>query len=169
MIEEEIWKVWKDTRHRSNGHIYEVSDAGMAKVDGVIIEFNDNSDDYYRLPCSDCLHRAVAELYVPNHDNKPCVDHIDGNKHNNRADNLRWVTYKENMHNNVTRHKLDKTCRSTECRKKNSETHKGQLLINLNGKVEKHVQESELDYWFSLGYVLGGKKRKKYRPRNKDV
>lgn len=42
------------------------------------------------------LHRLVAEYFIPNLDNKPCVNHIDCNVSNNAVTNLEWVTFKEN-------------------------------------------------------------------------
>lgn len=43
------------------------------------------------------LHRVVAMCFCPGYEDGMVVDHIDGNKQNNRADNLEWVTQKENI------------------------------------------------------------------------
>lgn len=41
------------------------------------------------------IHRLLAEAFIPNPDNKPTVDHKDGNRQNNSLSNLRWATYSE--------------------------------------------------------------------------
>ena len=43
------------------------------------------------------VHKLVARAFIPNLGRKRCVNHIDGNKTNNRMGNLEWVTHQENM------------------------------------------------------------------------
>lgn len=82
---------------------YRVSDHG--RVAGrKILKLGAHRDGYLQvklfwgtLPSTTYVHRMVAEAFVPRREGCREVDHIDGDKTNNHASNLRWVTREENM------------------------------------------------------------------------
>lgn len=70
---------------------------------GTSYKFSDNGRGYYTTyikingkSFTIRPHREVAKHFVPNPNNLPIANHKDGNKKNNRADNLEWVSISEN-------------------------------------------------------------------------
>jgi len=90
------------------GDFYLVSNTGEIQgvKTGKIRKKNVNHEGYYFVGISfgsrkkfKCIknHKAVAETFTCKPDGKEVVNHIDGNKLNNNAENLEWVTYSENL------------------------------------------------------------------------
>ena len=77
------------------------------------------------------IHRLVANEFVENLDNKPFVDHIDGNRENNIYTNLRWATHSENGMNCTKKKNTSSIYKGVSF---NRRLHKWSAQIKLNKK-----------------------------------
>lgn len=96
---------------------YEVSNFGRVRslYSGKNLKYVTNRCGYFRLTLVKnkvktpiLVHRIVAQAFIPNPDNKPFIDHLNGNRQDNSVENLRWVYPVENSNNPITLYNLKK-------------------------------------------------------------
>lgn len=130
---------------------YSVSDAGVVKNSetGRVLKPQIEKNGYLRVLLYPekkhrSVHRMVALTFIPNANNKPHINHIDGNKQNNAVSNLEWCTQQENC-----RHAIDVLGRHTsiETMRKNAERnrefHKKKVLCVETQKVYESIATAE--------------------------
>lgn len=129
--------------------LYKISDTGLIKRGEKILKERKNGGyndiclskdgkvSYHK------IHRLVALTFIPNPENKPCVNHINCNKRDNHINNLEWVTYKENMQHAIK----NNLCRSAE-------NHKNSKLKNSDIGIIKYLKgklsHSDIAYMFGI-------------------
>lgn len=149
-MENQSKEIWKTIDEFSN---YEVSNNGNVRrkkcivihSNGMVTNYKErllkqeiNRISYKRVTLSQNniqkrfqSHRLVAKYFIPNPENKPCVNHIDGNPSNNHVSNLEWCTYSENE-----RHSYDILGKINANRKLNKE----QIIDILENCVKSNIR-----------------------------
>ena len=123
---------------------YEVSSHGRVRNGGGLVMRQQTSNGYHRIQIDRrqmLVHRLVAEAYIPNPEGNAEVNHIDGDKSNNRVSNLEWVTPSENV----------RKAYETGLRKKPSKRHMAKMLAASNVARRHPVVRSDGMRFESVG------------------
>lgn len=168
-VDKEIWKPVKGYED-----LYEVSNLGRVRSlerrgaygfkSGERTMSLNNKDGYiYASLCKDgkykkyYVHRLVAQAFIPNPHNLPCVNHKDESRNNNCASNLEWCTYSYNINYGTGN-------------KKRSRSHSKPIMATVinTGEVEHYASSAEAGKTIgghnngNIGEALNGKRKTAY-------
>lgn len=151
-------EVWKDIE--GYGGVYQVSDMGrirsLRRKAARILVQHKGQDGYFSVGLYDTrgkqkklfVHRIVATAFIENPENKRTVDHINMDKSDNRACNLRWATNAEqNEYQNNTKYQVSEY---TKMKIKNMDT--GEVFEN-SAAAAHWVLENDLTNSTTIGYI----------------
>lgn len=166
----QLIEIWKDIKGYEG--LYKVSNYGRVKS----LNYNKtkkekelklykNKKGYFSVNLylnkkihSKLVHRLVAETFIPNPKNKPQVNHIDGDKTNDKVDNLEWVTNKENViHSWKTGLSKKKYGKQTNCKKVNQYTLTGDFI-----KTWDSIKDASKDLKIDSSHISKCCKQRKY-------
>ena len=139
-------EIWKDIKDFEG--LYQVSNLGNVKSFSRgehLLRLNGGRKYIQVILCKEgktyarLVHRLVAEAFIANPNNLPCINHKDENPKNNRADNLEWCSY---QYNNVYNGRLEK------CKLKISNTLKGRKReYELTAEQRRNISEAAKRGW----------------------
>ena len=93
------------------------------------------------------IHRSVAEAFIPNPENLPCVNHRDEDKTNNTVENLEWCFYEYNDNYGTRNERVSKSLT-------NGKTSKPILQLRMDGSLVR-IWPSTIEVQRQLGYSQG--------------